>query len=93
MSVDDLTAFLHARINEDAAEAERMGWVEFYEGGWETQHVNKVLAECEAKRRIIDCLEAAQRDRGADLPGLILSARFLATVYADHRDFRDEWRP
>lgn len=43
----------------------------------------RVLAECEAKRRIVAW--DASVDYGA--------VRFLATVYADHPDYRAEWRP
>jgi hypothetical protein len=49
----------------------------------------RVLAECEAKRRIVnlDDLDGAGED------GHIHAVRCLASVYADHPDFREEWRP
>jgi hypothetical protein len=65
----------------------------------------RVLAECEAKRRAI---EAAWQDQleiegewGASRPIEQMSAEddnpavieALAAVYADHPDYRDEWRP
>jgi hypothetical protein len=53
----------------------------------------RVLAECEAKRRIVADRplpighfwdgQRAQHDN---------ALRFLASVYADHPDYRDEWR-
>ena len=65
----------------------------------------RVLADCEAKRQAVECawgdhlqiesewgscqgrraLEAAN-----DYPGVI---QWLASVYADHPDYREEWRP
>lgn len=65
---------------------------------------SRVLAECEAKRRIIDAAwcdhEFIEMDRGYgldrsemaernDYPSII---RILAAVYADHPDFDPEWR-
>jgi hypothetical protein len=54
---------------------------------------DRVLAECEAKRRIVADRplpighfwdgQRAQHDN---------ALRFLASVYADHPDYRDEWR-
>lgn len=77
----------------------------------------RVLAECEAKRRIVELLEDERQrkdiynrdfDRGlletdgdfqsrhsanARWAGLEAAARALAMPYADHPDFREEWRP
>jgi len=64
----------------------------------------RVLAECEAKRRIVEehapwldvgkstcprCRGAANRAVPAPCPTL----RALASVYANHPDYRQEWRP
>jgi hypothetical protein len=54
----------------------------------------RVLAECEAKRRIVAemanyWVEGASRT--GDLPEVVLTA--LALPYADHPDYRDAWRP
>lgn len=60
----------------------------------------RVLAECEAKRRIIETLVLpyiAERRRlmngqpswGDEHPDLLL---LLALPYADHPDFREEWK-
>lgn len=63
----------------------------------------RVLAECEAKRRIVE--EYAERDADVDLmlgpdvtrqrqwSGLHMAVNLLAAVYADHPDYRDEWKP
>jgi hypothetical protein len=61
----------------------------------------RVLAECEAKRRIVDkCVPRVEiTDMGsADrqfIPGPpdMALLRLLALPYADHPDYRDEWRP
>ena len=46
----------------------------------------RVLAECESKRRILE--QQQSQPGGEEAPGL----RLLALPYADHRDYRDEWR-
>lgn len=57
----------------------------------------RVLAECEAKRRIVEG-HAETWDLGREdyLEGVWRSEdhtiRVLASVYADHPDFQDEWR-
>jgi hypothetical protein len=65
----------------------------------------RVLAECEAKKRIVDLWEFANREAsmGAEWPvkqlfdgrlSMIEAAlRALAAVYADHPEFQPEWRP
>lgn len=61
----------------------------------------RVLAECEAKRRIVKEIEALRGQRLAP-PGsasLIMdysldrALRHLALPYADHPDYDDAWRP
>jgi hypothetical protein len=51
----------------------------------------EVLAECRAKRRIVerhsDCDDASSGD-----PASCADIRDLAAVHADHPDFREEWR-
>lgn len=50
----------------------------------------RVLAECEAKRRIVDVARyATEGSAGWGFRRILLD---LATVYADHPDFRKEWR-
>lgn len=55
----------------------------------------RVLAECEAKRRIVglhpEILGGCQECANEHFPCRTL--RVLATVYADHPDYRDGWRP
>jgi hypothetical protein len=53
----------------------------------------RVLAECEAKRRVVEIASPAQDEDGATIPGSGLSDILgaLAAVYADHPDYREEW--
>jgi hypothetical protein len=119
-----LSEFLLARIAEDEQAAAYAttrakvgehapgGW-----GGWWIGHYHhyirhdpaRVLAECDAERRIVAwCSERERIDVSAlqddvareshfVLGGLIHKAdsvvlRYLALPYADHPDFREEWR-
>jgi hypothetical protein len=50
----------------------------------------RVLAECEAKRRIVDS-EGSPYVEG-HVPAT-RTLRFLALPYADHPDYRQEWKP
>ena len=103
-----LTEFLLARIAEDAAEANKAGsftpWDRPYERdnyGHLTVQPARVLAECEAKRRIVELASQYVQPSDAHDPGFNGGAnhvgynalRTLAAVYADHPDFREEWRP
>jgi hypothetical protein len=97
-----LADFLAARIAEDERRAD--GWrtecaaVQFEEYG-DTIVLDgspwvRVLAECEAKRRI---LAAHKRQVEDDDPyAYIVASRVLlkalASVYGDHPDWREEWR-
>jgi len=81
-----LTEFLLARIAEDEVEAEDN---EPYWGGWSRAHEARVLAECEAKRRIIETasmIDMIENEWGASI------LRTLAAVYSDHPDYRQEWK-
>lgn len=62
----------------------------------------RVLAECEAKRRIVDLAEDRARvseedDHSPLLAGQDLALRavllFLALPYDTHPDYREEWKP
>lgn len=60
-------------------------------------HPIRVLAEVDAKRRLLDDLDRLL-DNPADLPSGALPAmvqvvRLLALRYADHPDYRETWRP
>lgn len=100
-----ITEFLLARIAEDEADANRgrshPDPTTFARDNYGYLWVQpaRVLAECEAKRRILDDWEAlteendgSERDR-AMIDNLNDVMEYLAAVYADHPDYRDEWRP
>jgi hypothetical protein len=64
---------------------------------------DRALAECEAKRRIVEAADRAQRslERRARpatdaISGHVIAFRevvgYLALPYADHPDFRQEWK-
>jgi hypothetical protein len=100
-----ITAFLEARIASDEAEARAMADVEFFNGGWTDEHANKILAECAAKRAVIEQAdEATGLDMSVDNDRLVgtrdmakepycgdLILRSLAAVYSDHPDYQPEW--
>lgn len=83
-----LTDFLLARIAEDemrARLAARQDWMD-----------RRLLAECEAKRRIVgrhDVVDAAGGCAFCGEPAPCEHLRILASVYADHRDYDERWRP
>jgi hypothetical protein len=90
-----LIDFLLARIVEDEA---AIAWTPVEV--WPSRR--RVLAECEAKRRIVGQWQGLDRD--ADKPSLsrtaatmadatYLALLALATVYADHPDYDESWRP
>jgi hypothetical protein len=99
----DLAEFLLARIAEDEA-AYESAYVAYLDGFPFTP--TRVLAECEAKRRIVEqCKEwlsygpvkSWETDRGEDAalsedaaPTVL---RLLALPYTNHPDYREEWRP
>lgn len=105
-----LTEFLLARIAEDQSRAESIRTVT-YLPRWRTSSGGEVLespveipdlrarllAECEAKRRIVkryvdtSYLEPVPSN-AYDL-ALFHVMNDLAAVYSDHPDYRDEWRP
>ncbi|MEU2185214.1 DUF6221 family protein [Streptomyces thermolilacinus] len=65
----------------------------------------RVLAEVDAKRRILDEFVTSQNERDEEYdetfgltdwefePTALPLLRLLALPYADHPDYRDEWRP
>jgi len=99
-----LTDFLLARIVEDEAAArDQPEWARVTSGGpmaclgedsrLETTFA-RVLAECEAKRRIVELFpnHPDHSDGWGNAGGRVLE--LLALPYADHADYReDEWRP
>jgi hypothetical protein len=96
-----LTEFLLARITEDEAYARYCdeGTVEgiTYPIGGLTQ----ILAECEAKRRIVEDFEdyaSEYRKAPSDFAAgrrhaALLAATRIAAIYADHEDYDEEWKP
>ncbi len=104
-----ITDFLLARIAEDEETARLeddprqmnspecgIDWYEFERGMGEVIRVSpaRILAECEAKRRIVE----AAREYSPELQygdngewAFDLTLRALAAVYADHPDYDPEW--
>src|SRR5262245_17316529 len=112
--MNDLVAFLRARLDEDEATARQAmtalesGWPDYqtYDGpdlDAATDYLDRfpparVLREVEAKRAIAGLHHQAERapnwcaecdEEWFPCPTL----RHLATVYRDHPDYRQEWRP
>lgn len=61
----------------------------------------RVLADVAAKRAIIAAADLSERAKllpgdnvfGYHAPGLSIAIRHLAAAYADHPDYREEWKP
>ena len=56
----------------------------------------RVLAECEAKRRIVEALidmEPVEEERKEQVVTLRWACEMLAHPYADHPDYNPDWRP
>ena len=53
----------------------------------------RVLAECEAKRRIIAAAGPTDTWESDYAQGIDHAIRCLASVYSSHPDYREEWRP
>lgn len=91
-----LTEFLLARIAEDEAQANRskadlaMNPNLRIPAEWVSGVADRVLAECEAKRRIV---EHCEPDPLTKSPGDEYVLRLLALPYADRPGYREEWRP
>lgn len=89
-----MTEFLLARLAEDEASAKVGAF------GWDPR---RALAEVEAKRRIVEmhgngghqCTDGSEYGGGwygeNDIPCPALAV--LASVYSDHADYRQEWKP
>ena len=85
---ESLTEFLLARITEDENKArECEEWPDCFAcPTHETFNTARVLAECAAKRRIVE--HHAPYAGGSGRPTLLL----LALPYADHPDYDETWR-
>lgn len=99
-----LAEFLLARIAEDEDVA--TNWLRFeVRDGVPGNYAipDRVRAECEAKRRIIELHSDGGKDWNGErfvhfchscrTPWPCLTLRALALPYADHPDYREEWRP
>ena len=89
-----LADFLLARIAEDEVNAQR--YVEVLPDGDMAPLFRRVLREVEAKRRIVG-LHSGDNDtmcqswEGNYVEEPCPTLRALASVYADHEDYRAEW--
>lgn len=95
--MSDLTDFLNARIDEDEAVAREVGpatWSEAHSAKsqgvsslmWDA---NRILAECEAKRRATALLTRSEGPVDAATVQALL--KIMALPYVEHRDFREDW--
>lgn len=90
-----LADFLLARIAEDEAAA---GLAQPGRHRWSR---DRILAECEARRRIVEEFAQVHADyQVARTPtlegqrfGLLKAVAFLALPYASHPNYREEWKP
>ena len=99
-----LAAFLRARLADDeawAANALSRRFAPIPNATERPGTAERVLADVEAKRAIVEDFEVYARDlreapsefaRGRRHAALLAVTR-LATAYADHPDYRQEWRP
>lgn len=102
-----LTEFLLARIAEDEAAASYAStrgdfdweqdaggwWLGFYDH-YRRHDPVRVLAECEAKRRIVEVHAHNARWDDTNVGDWARATlELLALPYADHPDYREEWRP
>jgi hypothetical protein len=105
MTTPTLTEFLLARIAEDEAETEAAIQMR-YPGLTIRRNPSRVLAECEAKRRIVEISsqqiaaadkrhpEQIERSFNAGAAFVAHNALLaLAAVYSDHPDYDEAWRP
>jgi hypothetical protein len=99
MSIMDIVEFLLAQIGETEARARIVPRIVLADASGESfgwYDPNRVLAECEAKRRIIDDAAEYFDHRGGiestdGLAGRALS--YLALPYDNHPDYRAGWAP
>ena len=79
--MSDLTTFLFARLDEDEADANDAAQAIHFP-------VDRLRAEVQAKRNLI----AGHPCEDAEF-GPCDDLRYMGEVYADHPDYREEWRP
>lgn len=96
--MNTLVEFLLARIAEDEE------WARYEAEGWggRPSDGSRILAECDAKRRIVERLGSyLSSDSNAEPEGAweLLDDHAWATLYdlalpySSHPDYREEWRP
>src|SRR5690554_4080618 len=97
-----LVEFLLARIAEDGLIRRRIldraGFAKVVSRGeveYVDPHAERLLAECEAKRRIVEFLTTAveEQDSADVISAYDDAVRALALPYADHPDYDEAWRP
>lgn len=94
--MSELTEFLIARIAEDEA-----FWTPEVNDLEIGNIAERILTECEAKRRIVEDFETLHgdyqvtHDPGTEARRLqaMVALAHLAAVYAEHPDYREEWKP
>lgn len=96
---DDLVAFLRARLNEHRNAAKEIRThVDAADMAHTADYTNRIIREVYAKRALVDLLHRslpgecdceAYGHHGEAEQGL----RLLALLYADHPDYRQEWKP
>lgn len=86
-----IAEFLEARIDEDEARASS-GWARRGDSRWETDNYGRdlltpsaVLAECAAKRKLVEDCARYEMYYGPKL------FYVLAAVYKDHPEYQAEW--
>ena len=84
----DLKTFLLARIAEDEHEA-TIAKAEFAHGGYGSYGPTRVLAECAAKRAIVDAFDPEAPDLDPYVGRDVM--QMMASVYADHPDYQEGW--
>jgi hypothetical protein len=98
--VNDITTFLLQRIAEDEAvipESLRKDRIDNFIT-WDMDRLTadvgatRWLADCEAKRRIVDDLGNYRQPHDPDWTTAQVVLKLLALPYADHPDYREEWR-
>ena len=92
-----LAEFLLARLADDEAYAR--DWIEHDADHDLTRFgTGRILAECEAKRRIVDQHKPVKMPAGWGCPwdgvrGNCDTLRIIALPYAGHPDYQNEWKP
>jgi|SwirhisoilCB3_FD_contig_31_9435899_length_591_multi_2_in_0_out_0_1 hypothetical protein len=101
-AVDDLTTFLRERVAEDIAVANECtgpAWQTDAGDGLNAEHIARhdpmrVLIEAGTKLAVLDELDLAVHGQpGPFVDALLFVVRQMGVVYADHPDYKENWRP